>query len=118
MTKAGKQILEALEFYVKVVESGEPIEKHFNARAYPMPAPPSKYDGPAIREIRDRIAMSQALFAKFLCVSTSTVQSWEQGKRTPSPLARRFLDEISADPKKFPQRFAVIVAGPGVTAKV
>jgi putative transcriptional regulator len=117
MSKAWKQAIESLEDLLEVMKSDEPIEKYFNVRSYPIPAPPNKYDGPAIREIRDRIAMSQALFAKFLCVSTSTVQSWEQGKRTPSPIARRFLDEISADPEKFRQRFAVIVASPGVASK-
>jgi hypothetical protein len=34
-------------------------------------------------------------------VSPMTVRSWEQGLRQPSPIARRFLDEIEMAPGHF-----------------
>ena len=45
--------------------------------------------------------MSQGVFARFLCVSSATVQSWEQGRRVPSPIACRLLDEMAASPEHF-----------------
>jgi DNA-binding transcriptional regulator YiaG len=38
--------------------------------------------------------MSQAVFANLMGVSLVLVQSWEQGVRTPAPMACRLLDEI------------------------
>ena len=89
-----------------VLESGESLEKHFTVRSYTLPAEPSRYDGPAVRALRERYRMSQGVFARFLCVSTATLQSWEQGRRVPSPIARRFLDEMAASPRHFRARFA------------
>ena len=75
-----------------------------------MPAEPTEYDGPAVRAVRERYAMSQGVFARFLCVSSATVQSWEQGRRVPSPIARRLLDEMAASPEHFRARFARLIA--------
>jgi DNA-binding transcriptional regulator YiaG len=48
--------------------------------------------------------MSQVMFARFLGVDANTVRSWEQGTRPPSPIARRFMDEIEGDPEHWRQR--------------
>jgi hypothetical protein len=56
--------------------------------------------------VRDRYGMSQGVFAKFLCVSPSTVQAWEQRRRTPARIARRLLDEMVANPNHYRARFA------------
>jgi putative transcriptional regulator len=106
VSKVGRKILTALREFGDVLESGEPLEQHFTVRSYTMPGEPSEYDGPAIRAVRDSYAMSQGIFAKFLCVSPATIQSWEQGRRTPSPIARRLLDEMVASPEHFRTRFA------------
>jgi DNA-binding transcriptional regulator YiaG len=50
--------------------------------------------------------MSQAAFASFLGVDASTVRSWEQELRPPSPLACRLLSEIEADPAHWRKRLA------------
>ena len=44
------------------------------------------------------IDVNLLLFAAFLGTNPKTVQSWEQGLRTPSPMARRFMDEINRSP--------------------
>ena len=93
-----------------VVESGELLEAHFTVRSYVVPAEPAEYDGPAVRAVRERYAMSQGAFARVLCVSSATIQSWEQGRRVPSPIARRFLDEMAASPEHFQARFAHLAA--------
>jgi putative transcriptional regulator len=110
VSKVGEKILMALREFGDALESGEPLEKRFTIRSYVLPAEPTQYDGPAVQAVRERYAMSQGVFAKFLCVSSATVQSWEQGRRVPSPIARRLLDEMSASPEHFLARFARLTA--------
>ena len=110
MSKVGQKILKALGEFGSVLDSGEPLERHFTVRSYIMPAEPPRYDGPAVRAVREQYAMSQGVFAKFLCVSSATVQSWEQGRRVPSPIARRLLDEMAASPEHFQSRFACLAS--------
>ncbi len=110
MSKTGRKILGALREFGDVLESGEPLERQFTVRSYAMPAAPAEYDGPAIRAVRELYSMSQGMFAGFLCVSPTTVQSWEQGRRAPSPIARRLLDEMVASPEHFLARFARLAA--------
>jgi DNA-binding transcriptional regulator YiaG len=62
---------------------------------------PRDYDAAAIRSLRSELAVSQAVFAELLGVSKILLQSWEQGVRTASPLARRLLDVINEDPSGF-----------------
>ena len=42
--------------------------------------------------------LTAAVFAALLGVSRVWVQGWERGVRRPSPLARRLLDTIRANP--------------------
>jgi DNA-binding transcriptional regulator YiaG len=62
---------------------------------------PSVHDARSIRRARRSLNVSQALFARLLGVSGSLVRSWELGTRTPSPLARRLLDQVHANPAAF-----------------
>ena len=80
-------------------------EDHPEARALHAGA------GPAVREL---IGASQEVFAQLLAVSPMTVRSWEQGLRQPSPIARRFLDEIAMSPDHFRGR---ILTAAGVATR-
>jgi putative transcriptional regulator len=51
-----------------------------------------------IREIRQKLGVSQAIFAEMLGVSASTVRAWEQGKREPEGPARRVLQLAESHP--------------------
>ncbi len=62
---------------------------------------PSVHDARSVRRARRSLNVSQALFARLLGVSGSLVRSWELGTRTPSPLARRLLDQVHANPAAF-----------------
>ena len=44
-----------------------------------------------VKEIRDRMDLSQSAFAGILGVSVRTVQEWEQGRRKPSGPAASLL---------------------------
>jgi putative transcriptional regulator len=52
------------------------------------------------------LGASQAVLAAFLGVNVNTVRSWEQGRRPPQPIARRFLSEIESDPVYWRNRIA------------
>jgi DNA-binding transcriptional regulator YiaG len=64
------------------------------------------YDAAAVRRTRERLGASQAVFAKLVGVSKVLGQSWEQGARKPSKLARRLLDEINRDIERRRRRIA------------
>ncbi|MFO0893139.1 MAG: helix-turn-helix domain-containing protein [Isosphaeraceae bacterium] len=64
-----------------------------------LPDEPPEIDAPTLLAIRDQSRMSQAVFARLLNVSTKTVQSWEQGLRTPSHASRRLIQIYSQHPE-------------------
>jgi DNA-binding transcriptional regulator YiaG len=107
----GDEIVEGLRELVEVLRSGEPLESRLTVRTYKI-APPSEYHGEGVRRVRGLLAMSQAAFAAFLGADVSTVQSWEQDLRPPSPMACRMLSEIEADPAHWRKRLAACLIGP------
>ncbi|HSZ55559.1 MAG TPA: helix-turn-helix domain-containing protein [Tepidisphaeraceae bacterium] len=68
-----------------------------------IPDPPA-FDSDSIHRLRDRLRLSQALFAKLMGVSRKLVEAWEGGTRTPSPMACRLLDAIARDPSRYVRR--------------
>lgn len=107
----GQEIVDGLRELAEALESGTPPETRFTVRTYTI-APPPEYRGEDVRRARGSLAMSQAAFAAFLGVDRSTVRSWEQGLRPPSPLACRLMSEIEADPSHWRRRLAACLVGP------
>ncbi len=68
-------------------ERGKPV----NLRTREVPPAPKPLKPAEIRRIRLAFNASQALFARFLNVSTNTVESWEQGVRQPDQAALKLL---------------------------
>jgi len=97
-TAAGRAILSGLTELAETLEAGHPESARFTTRTVEV-AGPGEYDAAAVRATRERIGASQGVFARMVGVSRVLVQSWEQGTRTPSPLARRLLDAMNADPR-------------------
>jgi putative transcriptional regulator len=52
-----------------------------------------------IVEIRQKLKVSQPVFAALLNVPVATARSWEQGKRKPSGAALKLLDLARQQPK-------------------
>lgn len=52
-----------------------------------------------IKAIRERLALSQSEFALMIGVSVSTLQNWEQGRRTPEGPARALLKVVEERPE-------------------
>jgi putative transcriptional regulator len=101
-TAAGRKIIGALRELVDHAKTGRPTDEKFTVRTVSLAMAPKQYRAADVRALRDRMSMSQALFAKFLGTGVKTVQSWEQGLRKPTPMARRFFDEIERELSKDP----------------
>lgn len=50
-----------------------------------------------VRELRERLRLTQEQFAQKVGVTYSTVNHWENGKRTPQPYLVKRLLELKAD---------------------
>lgn len=64
-----------------------------------VPEAPPLIDGSTLAALREAAEMSQSVFARVLNVSAKTVQSWEQGVRTPSMASRRLIHVFSQRPE-------------------
>jgi putative transcriptional regulator len=95
--RAVDDIMHSLRELSQAVEEGMPLEQRFTVRTVSIPEP-GNYPPKAVRKLRDQLGMSQALYAELLGVSRIWVQGWERGVRHPSPLARRLMDAIRANP--------------------
>ena len=95
--RAADDIMHSLRELAQAIKDGVPLEQRFTVRTVTIPGPGS-YSPARIKKLRAQLGMSQAIFAELLGVSRVWVQGWERGVRQPSPLARRLLDAISANP--------------------
>jgi putative transcriptional regulator len=103
-SRVGAEILDALDEVRDALKSGEPLEQRFTVRSYRFDFSAHEYGPEDVRSVRQALGLSQPLFADFLGVDASTVRSWEQSTRPPSSIARRFMDEITADPDYWRER--------------
>jgi putative transcriptional regulator len=55
------------------------------------------------------MGVSQPIFGQFLGVDVKTVRSWEQGRRVPSGMDSRLLEEIQASPEHWRSRLDAVV---------
>lgn len=60
--------------------------------------PPPRYGSSRVRRLRERLGLSQPVFARALNVSIATVRGWEQGARTPDGPSRRLLEVAERHP--------------------
>lgn len=56
------------------------------------------YEAKEIKDIRNALGMTQAVFATFMGVSKKTVEAWESGRNMPDGPARRLFAIIQAAP--------------------
>ena len=71
-------------------------EKELNVLGVKMPE--VNLTNAQIKEIRERLKLSQTVFAKLLNVSPSSIRQWEQGKRQPTGSTRVLLDLLQRSP--------------------
>lgn len=95
---AGAEIIRGLTGMRDALAQGQPLAQRFTMRSVRIRLEPGEWSARDVAVLRDRLRVSQAVFAALLGASVKTVQSWEQGS-TPPPMARRLLDLIDADPE-------------------
>jgi len=99
MTSKGREIVASLAEAIEVERTGIPIASRFTVRTVDLPDQPKAYNAAAVRATRNKIGVSQAIFAHLIGVSAMLVRAWEQGQRRPAMWARRLLDEVNRDPR-------------------
>lgn len=52
------------------------------------------YTPDQIKDIRDRLNLSQSVFAAYLNTSISSIQKWETGAKRPNPIAMKLLNIV------------------------
>jgi len=67
-------------------------------------------DAKQIQKIRQKLNISQAVFAKLLNVSLSSVRQWEQGLRNPSGSTMVLLELLEREPHLLDYRLGLSVA--------
>ena len=60
-----------------------------------------------IRATREKLKMSQSVFALVIGVSKKTVESWEAGRYMPDGAARRLITILQKDPD-FPAKYDIL----------
>jgi DNA-binding transcriptional regulator YiaG len=80
--------------YAGVFEQGVRV----NLRTTQVPAPPKPLKPAEIRKIRLALNASQTLFARYLNVSSYSVESWEQGVRQPRQATLKLLHIARRNP--------------------
>lgn len=93
-----REIIADLKELNATLKAGIPLREKYTVRTVRSVPDPSMYDPAAVRRTRDIVGVSQPVFAQMLGVSPALVRSWECGQRRPSPIARRLLDLIRANP--------------------
>lgn len=98
---AGPRILAALTELTESLERGQALPPGASARGVESPGEPGAYDPSRIRAAREKLGASREEFAGMLGVSSAMVQSLELGRRAPSRLVRRMLDEFGREPERW-----------------
>lgn len=79
-------------------EALEHAEGKRNLRTTTLPLPPAPLSSRAVKHVRATLRASQAVFARYLNVSTKLVQAWEAGRRVPDGPALVLLHIAAAQP--------------------
>jgi putative transcriptional regulator len=98
------KIVRSLDELATALARGDKISAKFKCHKITLDLKPLPYSPKAVKATRKLLRVSQAVFAQFLDVQTSTVQSWEQGRQEPSGPACRIMDDIQRNPEYWRQR--------------
>jgi putative transcriptional regulator len=83
------------EIEAQAIEDGDAWTDQELSEAEPVFAPPTPEE---VRELRTKMGLSQAHFARRFGFTLDTIQQYEQGRRRPSGPASTLLRVIAADP--------------------
>ena len=92
-----EDLVEQVESYARHLAGKEKLNLRTKTLRLPRPVKPMKPK--EITAIRERLAASQAVFARLLNVPKVTAISWEKGRRRPTGAALRLLDLARRKPE-------------------
>jgi putative transcriptional regulator len=95
--KSGSKMPPAMTEATKIQRTERIQSEQLTVRTCRIRAAPPTYRPEDVKRVRELLGASQSVLAGFLGVNVNTLRSWEQGKRTPLPIACRFLFEIESD---------------------
>lgn len=87
------------------------VERKFRVtrRTVPnLPKPAKPIGARQVKAVREKVGVSQPVFAALLGVSPQTIKAWEQGTKRPTGAARRMLGEIDSEPSYWLRRLSVL----------
>ena len=90
MSKIGGKIIDGLRDALKYAEGETTRNKEHRVLI------PERVD---VRDVRQRLNMTQKEFAQFFGFSVYSIRNWEQGKRQPEGPARVLLTVIDREPE-------------------
>lgn len=99
-----KKVEEKNEFFESLKAELESAIEHAKGvrkdlRTTTLPVPPKELSAKEIANLRARLNVSQAVFARYLNISPKTVQSWEQGHGKPNGASLKLLSLARKNPK-------------------
>ncbi|UUO06943.1 hypothetical protein M4951_01205 [Blastopirellula sp. J2-11] len=100
----GAKIVDRLKNFAEALESNETISDKFTCRTIKADLQPQAYSPELVKETRNLLRASQAIFANFFGVSVKTIHDWEQGRNVPQGAACRLMDEIRRNPEYWLKR--------------
>src|SRR3979409_140112 len=86
------------ELFGSAYEALEHAQGKRSLRTTTRPLPPKSLNGRAVKRVRASLNASQAVFARYLNVSTKLVQAWEANRRTPDGPALVLLHIAARQP--------------------
>lgn len=90
------RIIKEMDTFISHVKELEVLDKKTMKNIEDTIFPSLKmFTSSQIKKIRENAKVSQAVFAKFLNVATSTVSQWEQGKKHPTGASLKLLNVIN-----------------------
>jgi putative transcriptional regulator len=103
----GQEIIEGLTSLRDALRDGVALDERFTVRTVALNLEPRNYTPAQIKTVRQKLGVSQPVFAEILAVTPKTLQGWEQGRPVPK-IACRLIDLIERDPEPW---FKLLRAG-------
>lgn len=100
----GSMLIDRLTSLNEALDDPKVFKAKFTQRKVVLDLEPREYEAETVQQVRESIHASQAVFAQILGVTVDSVQSWEMGRRKPSKMACRFMDEIQLAPDHWLER--------------
>lgn len=98
-TKLGQGLLKGL----KEAVAFENKKLDLRTTTMEIPDVPPEFNKTEVKAVRERLNVSQPIFAKILGVSDDTVKAWERGANKPSGSSARLIQIAKEEPQAFQQ---------------